>query len=111
MDTEAICPSLTGTLMQVAEIMGTFAFCILSRLNSPQIFIGSFSLFSSSPPMNGITLSTISSQVRSVLPAPETACWVVTTTFEGPKLKRGVIRGTYDRMEQFGLTTINPFIL
>ena len=39
----------------------------------PQTFSGSFSLFSSSPPMNGITLSTISGQSLKVLPAPEMA--------------------------------------
>ena len=38
-----------------------------------QIFSGSFSLFSSSPPMNGMTLSTISGQLLKVLPAPEMA--------------------------------------
>ena len=39
----------------------------------PQILKGSCSLFSSSPPIYGITLSDISGQSLNVLPAPEIA--------------------------------------
>ena len=66
-------PSLTGTRMQCATIAGLLARTTLPFSTRPQIFIGSFWLFSSSPPMKGITLSPISGQVSSVLPAPDSA--------------------------------------
>ena len=51
------------------EVAGTISVSV----SVPQIFSGSRSLFSSSPPMNGMTLSTISGQVSKFLPAPEMA--------------------------------------
>ena len=54
-------------------ITGVVALTILPSTIEPQILSGSCSLFSSSPLMNGITLSTISGQLSNVLPAPEIA--------------------------------------
>ena len=66
-------PSDTGTRRHCALITGAVAFTILPSRIVPQILSGSVSLFSSSPLMNGITLSTISGQVSNVLPAPDSA--------------------------------------
>ena len=71
-----MCPSLTGTRMHCAVIAGAVAFWILPPAIEPQTFSGSRSDFSSSPGMNGMTLSTISGQVSNVLPAPEIAWYV-----------------------------------
>ena len=59
--------------MHWLEMAGPLAFMIPSTSTVPQTFSGSCSLFSSSPPMKGITLSTISGQSLNVLPAPEMA--------------------------------------
>ncbi len=56
--------------MHCAVMTGSVAFSILPPATEPQIFIGSCSDFSSSPLMNGMTLSTISGQVSKVFPAP-----------------------------------------
>ncbi len=71
--TAARCPSLTGTRMHWLVMVGPAALRICPSRTSPHTFSGSFSLFSSSPPMKGITLSTISGQSWKVLPAPEMA--------------------------------------
>ena len=77
-------PSLTGTRMHCAVMIGAVAGTILPSTMRPQIFSGSCSLFSSSPLMNGMTLSTISGQVAKVLPAPEIAWYVHTAMRSGP---------------------------
>jgi hypothetical protein len=66
-------PSLTGTRMHCAVIVGPVAAWILPSTIVPQILSGSCSDFSSSPLISGMTLSTISGQLSNVLPAPEIA--------------------------------------
>ena len=56
-----------------AVISGAEAFMILPSFTFPQSFKGSRSDFSSSPPMYGMTLSTISGHVSKFLPAPDMA--------------------------------------
>ena len=58
-----------GTADATDEVDGV-AFWIPPSPRRPQILSGSRSLFSSSPLMNGITLSTISGQLANVFPAP-----------------------------------------
>jgi hypothetical protein len=59
--------------MHCDEITGPFEETIIPFSTWPQIFKGSLSLFSSSPFINGITLSIISGQLSKVLPAPDIA--------------------------------------
>ena len=59
--------------MHCALMTGSAALTILPSWIFPQILSGSLSLYSSSPLMNGITLSSISGQLSKVLPAPEIA--------------------------------------
>ena len=66
----AMWPSEAGTRMHCAVMIGSFAFSIFPPASVPQIFMGSCSLFSSSPLMNGMRLSTISGQLSKVFPAP-----------------------------------------
>ena len=54
-------------------ITGSFAGTITPFSICPKIRRGSFSLFSYSPEIKGITFPTISGQSRKVLPAPEIA--------------------------------------
>ena len=68
-----MCPSLTGTRRHCAEKTGVCAGTICPSNSLPQILRGSNSLFSSSPLMNGMTLSIISGHDANVLPAPEMA--------------------------------------
>jgi hypothetical protein len=56
--------------MHWALMTGSAAGTIRPSFIEPQIFMGSFSLFSSSPLMKGMRLSTISGQVSNVFPAP-----------------------------------------
>src|SRR3989338_1033721 len=80
-ETHAMWPSITGTLLQCAEISKDSSYAILFPSILPRIFLGSSSDFSSSPLINGITLSNISNDETPGWPAPETACIVVMTTF------------------------------
>ena len=72
-NTAARCPSVTGTRMHWLLMTGELACVMTPFFTEPHTFIGSISLFSSSPPMKGMTLSTISGQSLKVLPAPEMA--------------------------------------
>ncbi len=69
----AVCPFKTGTRMHWQVIVGPSAGTITPFSIVPQIRSGSFSLFSSSPPIYGIILPSISGQSANVLPAPEIA--------------------------------------
>ena len=74
-NTAAVCPFNTGTRMHWQVITGISAgtISICSSSMWPQIRSGSFSLFSSSPPMYGMMFPTISGQSLKVFPAPEIA--------------------------------------
>ena len=71
--TAAVCPSETGTRRHWEVMTGLSALTMTPFSICPQSFKGSCSLFSSSPPMYGMTLSRISGKVSKVLPAPEIA--------------------------------------
>src|SRR5512146_880364 len=96
-------PSLTGTRMHCAVITGAVAATICPFWIVPQTLSGSFSLFSSSPLMKGMTLSTISGHDSNVLPAPEIAWYVHTAILVGLNAMSGWIAGTKLWIEQFGL--------
>ena len=83
-NTAAVCPSSTGTRIHCVVINGAVAFSILPSTTLPNNLNGSYSDFSSSPPMNGMMFSTISGQSLNVFPAPEIAWYVVATTSLGP---------------------------
>jgi len=84
-----MCPSDTGTRMHWAVMAGVVAVTIFPSLTWPHTLSGSCSLFSSSPLMKGMTLSTISGQLSNVFPAPEIAWYVQTASFVGPKCLSG----------------------
>ena len=84
MNTAAVCPLSTGTLKHWHVIFGSSASLISPFSSVPSTRRGSFSLFSSSPPMYGMIFSIISGQSLNVFPAPEIAWYVVTTTSFGP---------------------------
>src|SRR6516165_9577747 len=65
METAIVCPSTTGTRLQWAL---TFAArgSTASPVKSPSIFCVSCCIFSSSPPMNGITLALMSMEATRV---------------------------------------------
>jgi hypothetical protein len=80
--------------MHWAVMVGLAAVTIAPSTTWPQILRGSCSLFSSSPLMYGMTLSTISGHDAKVLPAPEIAWYVHTAMRLGPKALSGWIAGT-----------------
>ena len=92
--TAARWPSVTGTRMHWLVMIGSLTLTIFPPWTSPHIFMGSISLFSSSPRMKGITLSSISGQSLNVLPAPDMAWYVQTNTFSMPNSRKGWRAGT-----------------
>ena len=74
----AVWPFSTGMRMHCALIFGSDALTISPFSMCPKTFSGSISLFSSSPPIYGITFPTISGQSLKFLPAPLIAWYVVT---------------------------------
>ena len=92
--TAAMWPSLAATRTHWALILGERAGSMTPFLSAPQIFMGSFSLFSSSPLMKGMTLSFISGHDAKVFPAPEIAWYVHTATLVRPNSASGCSAGT-----------------
>ena len=92
-NTAAVCPSRTGTLIHCEVIVMQSLFLITPSSTLPQSLSGSCSDFSSSPPINGIIFPTISGHSLNVLPAPEIAWYVVTTTSFGSNFFHAVRTG------------------
>ena len=112
-NTAAVCPFNTGTRIHWHVITGDSAgtICFFSSSTYPQRRSGSFSDFSSSPPMNGMMFPTISGQSLNVFPAPEIAWYVVATTSYGSNSFHAVRTGAYDWIEQFGFTATKPLFV
>jgi len=92
-NTAAVCPFSTGTRRHWHVITGSVAGTITPSSILPHSLSGSFSLFSSSPPMYGIMLCSISGQSLNVFPAPEIAWYVVATTSYGSNSFHAVSAG------------------
>src|SRR5262245_28873361 len=115
METRRVCPSVTGTRVHEAEMRSGVEACmskeVLSRLTPPNIFRVSHSIFSSSPLIQGTTLSSISKLGTPGYPPPLTAWRVLTTQVSiGPKDFSSAARGmTRAVVEQLALVTMKPF--
>src|SRR5439155_1591636 len=106
--TEAMWPSVTFTRLHCALTRISAPLIALSPTR-PRIFKVSLSIFSSSPPMYGSTLSLISIDATPGYPAPEIACIVVATHDSTPKLAcSGASAIAITMVEQFGFVTMNP---
>src|SRR5579871_5992266 len=106
-DTVTVCPSTTGTRLQCALTFDARS-STEWPVKSPRIFCVSCSIFSSSPPMNGITLALMSMEGTPGYPAPEIACMVVTITRRMPNGFSAASAITRTMVEQLGLVTIAP---
>jgi hypothetical protein len=106
-ETVTVWPSTTATRLQWA-LMRAGSGSMWSPRNSPRIFCVSCSIFSSSLPMKGITLPTMSMEGTPGYPAPEMACMVVATILVMPNCLSGASPMVRTMVEQFGLVTILP---
>ncbi|MBA7520752.1 hypothetical protein ES705_12849 [subsurface metagenome] len=105
--TASVCPSITGTRWQEAQILNA-AFFISFSSSVPRILSGSLSILSSSCPINGITLSSIAIEGKPAYPAPDTACMVATRTSFIPNLIKGFKLRVITIAEQLGFVIMNP---
>mmetsp|Transcript_13213 Transcript_13213/g.50606 ORF Transcript_13213/g.50606 Transcript_13213/m.50606 type:complete len:202 (-) Transcript_13213:340-945(-) len=102
-------PSRTCTRLAEAERGNTASVKPVPVLfTPPRILRYSSSSLASSPPMRGMTLSSISSALRPGYPAPEMACIVVTMAASMPNARSmGSRAHTRPVVEQLALVTMN----